>query len=119
LHFALPVARLSSLHGAQGLGPDSFQRSAAAGSRWERQPSRELLVGSNRALLAFDPGGDGFDPRGVPARAILAFGSERRGISAELLGRAEMSLRLPMREGVSSINLASAVAAVLYSLRLH
>jgi tRNA G18 (ribose-2'-O)-methylase SpoU len=35
-----------------------------------------------------------------------------------LLARADASLSLGMRQGVSSLNLASAVAAVLYGLRL-
>ena len=88
LHFALPVARVA-----------------------------ELPAG-DRPLLALDPGGEDLDPRQMPARAVLAFGTERAGLSDELLARADARLRLPMREGVSSLNLATSVAAVLYSLRL-
>jgi len=72
----------------------------------------------DRALVALDVDGDEFDPGAVPGRAILAFGSERAGLSADLRERADMRLRLPMREGVSSLNLATTVAAVLYSMRL-
>jgi TrmH family RNA methyltransferase len=72
----------------------------------------------DRALVALDPDGAEFDPHALPDRAILAFGSERAGLSAELRARADMTLRLPMRHGVSSLNLATAVAAVLYSARL-
>ncbi len=73
---------------------------------------------AGRALLAFDPAGDEFDPRLVPPRAVLVFGSERQGVSADLLDRAEARLKLPMREGVSSLNLATSVAAVLYAIAL-
>ena len=50
----------------------------------------------------------------MPADAVLAFGSERHGLSDELLARADIRARLPMRAGVSSLNLATAVAAALY-----
>jgi len=87
LHFALPVAR------ALELPP------------------------SDRPLLALDPEGEELRPERVPPRALLAFGTERAGLSDELLARADARLRLPMREGVSSLNLATSVAAVLYALR--
>ena len=57
-------------------------------------------------------------PRELPPRAILAFGTERYGLSDELLDRADLRLAIPMRPGVSSLNLATAVAAVLFSQRL-
>jgi RNA methyltransferase, TrmH family len=118
LQFALPVARLGATPGAEGSQPAPTQRPALACSRRQGQLPAELAARSDRPLLAFDPAGDAFDPRRVPARAILAFGSERRGISPELLAGADRCLGLPMRQGVSSLNLASAVAAVLYALRL-
>jgi TrmH family RNA methyltransferase len=88
LHFALPVAAIEGL-------PDG-----------------------DRPLVAIDPEGEDLDPRAVSPRAILAFGTERYGLSAELLDRADRRLAIPMREGVSSLNLATAVAAVLFSQRL-
>jgi RNA methyltransferase, TrmH family len=88
LQFALPVARV----GAQS---------------WPERP-----------LVALDPDGEPLRPGALPARAILAFGAERRGLSPELLDRAAARVRLPMRAGVSSLNLATSVAAVLYALRL-
>lgn len=89
LHYALPVAPLEKLPG-------------------------EL----DRPLVAIDPGGEDLRPGALPERAILAFGTERHGLSEELLGRADARLGIPMREGVSSLNLATAVAAVLFSTRL-
>ena len=52
------------------------------------------------------------------AGAILAFGTERHGLTEELLDRADARLGIPMRAGVSSLNLATAVAAVLFAQRL-
>jgi TrmH family RNA methyltransferase len=88
LHFALPVARTRL--------PDP----------------------GDRTLLALDPDGDPLDPAAVPPRALLAFGTERDGLSSELLARADARLALPMSPGVSSLNLATSVSAVLYALRL-
>ena len=76
-----------------------------------------LPVGE-RPLLAIDPEGEDLDPVALPARAILAFGTERHGLSEELLSRAEARIAIPMRAGVSSLNLATSVAAVLFAWRL-
>ncbi|HEX9482917.1 MAG TPA: TrmH family RNA methyltransferase [Solirubrobacteraceae bacterium] len=91
LHYALPVIRLSSPAALDGL---------------------------SRPLLALDPEGEDLDPAALPAEAILAFGTERDGLSADLLHRADGRLRIPMRRGVSSLNLATSVAAVLFAWRL-
>lgn len=91
LHFALPVARV-------GAAPEPGDH--------------------GRPLLAIDPDGDPLDPATVDPRAILAFGTERDGLSDALLARADGRVRIPMRPGVSSLNLATAVAAVLYAGRL-
>ncbi len=71
-----------------------------------------------RPLLALDPEGEEIDPAAIPARALLAFGTERHGLSDDLLGAADGRIALPMRAGVSSLNLATSVAAVLYAIRL-
>lgn len=88
LHYALPVAQVESI-------PDG-----------------------DRPLLAIDPGGEALGEGELDPRAILAFGTERYGLSDSLLGRADARLAIPMREGVSSLNLATSVAAVLFSQRL-
>jgi RNA methyltransferase, TrmH family len=77
----------------------------------------ELPV-SGRPLVAIDPEGDDLRPDELPPRAVLAFGTERHGLSARLLARADARLGIPMRPGVSSLNLATAVAAVLFAQRL-
>ena len=84
LHFALPVARV------------------------------DRLPASDRPLVALDPGGVDAAPGVVPPRAVLAFGTERAGLRPDLLARADLRLRIPMRPGVSSLNLATAVAVALY-----
>jgi TrmH family RNA methyltransferase len=78
---------------------------------------REPLTGG-RPLLALDPDGEELNPAEFPAAAVLAFGTERGGLSDALLARADRRVALPMAPGVSSMNLATAVAATLYSLRL-
>jgi TrmH family RNA methyltransferase len=88
LHFALPVAHI------------------------------EALPQTDRPLIALHPDGEPLRPGAIPDGALLAFGSERRGLGHELLGRASRRLAIPMRAGVSSLNLASAVAVALYAWRL-
>jgi TrmH family RNA methyltransferase len=88
LHFALPVAAVGEL-------PDA-----------------------DRLLVAIDPEGEDLREAELPPRAILAFGTERYGLSEELLRRADARLAIPMRPGVSSLNLATTVAAVLFARRL-
>ncbi|GGZ12388.1 TrmH family RNA methyltransferase [Streptomyces poonensis] len=65
-------------------------------------------------VFALDPEGD--DIRGVklPDDAVLAFGSERSGLSAELRERTDHLVSLPMRPQVSSYNLATSVAMTLF-----
>ncbi len=50
----------------------------------------------------------------MPDGALLAFGSERSGLSPALKERATGLVALPMREGVSSYNLATSVAMALF-----
>lgn len=91
LQFALPVARLGDV---------------------------EDLRHGARPLLAVDPAGDPLIPSELDPRAVLAFGTERHGLSEELTALATARVRIPMRAGVSSLNLATSVAAVLFAWRL-
>jgi RNA methyltransferase, TrmH family len=72
-----------------------------------------------RPLVAFDPGGAPFDPRRLQDDAVLAFGTERDGLSGALKDRADAVVALPMQPGVSSLNLATSVSAALYAWRLR
>jgi TrmH family RNA methyltransferase len=78
----------------------------------------ESLPASDRPLLAIDPEGEELAPEGLPARAVLAFGTERHGLSGEVFERADARVSIPMREGVSSLNLATSVAIVLFAMKL-
>jgi TrmH family RNA methyltransferase len=80
--------------------------------------SIETLPANDRPLLAIDPEGEDLRPGLLPERAVLAFGTERHGISSELLERADSRVAIPMREGVSSLNLATSVAIALYCQRI-
>jgi len=91
LHFALPVAHLQRI---------------------------EQLRDCDRPLLAIDPLGDPFEPAALDPRALLAFGTERHGLSEPLLELADARVSIPMRAGVSSLNLATSVAALLFAWRL-
>jgi len=104
LHFALPVARVVPF------SPRATERNHG--------PALDRLAGvGERPLIAIDPAGADLRLAELPPRAILAFGAERHGLSEELLARADARLAIPMRAGVSSLNLATAVAAVLFSRR--
>jgi tRNA G18 (ribose-2'-O)-methylase SpoU len=89
LHFALPVMRIE-----------------------------DLVEVADRPLVALHPEGPPLRPGSVPDDAILLFGSERRGLDERWRRRADQTFCLPMRPGVSSLNLAASVAAVLYRWRI-
>lgn len=78
----------------------------------------ESLPQSDRPLLAIDPEGEELAPEQLPSRAVLAFGTERHGLSSEVFDRADARISIPMREGVSSLNLATSVAIVLFAARI-
>jgi RNA methyltransferase, TrmH family len=86
---------------------------AAAGLHWAVPVRRVTEIPDG--LLAFDA--DGEDLRGVdiPSDAVLAFGSERHGLSAPVRARAARVIAIPIRDRVSSYNLATSVAVALYA----
>jgi TrmH family RNA methyltransferase len=88
LHFALPVAALP------------------------------MLPPATPCLIAVHPDGASLDGASIPTGSVLAFGAERAGLSLALLARADRRLAIPMRPGVSSLNLATAVAVALYAWRM-
>jgi len=91
---------------------------AAAGLHFAVRVGRvDDAVGSTAGdgpLLAFDPTGDDLRDERIPDDAVLAFGSERHGLSPGLRRRADRLVAIPMREGVSSYNLATSVAVALF-----
>lgn len=88
---------------------------AAAGLQFALRTARTAsLPATDRPLAALDPAGAPLGHGDLPADVVLLVGTERGGLSADLLARADARWRLPMRAGVSSLNLATAVAAALY-----
>ncbi|KAB1986680.1 TrmH family RNA methyltransferase [Streptomyces triticiradicis] len=77
----------------------------------ERLTADELPAGP---VFALDPEGEDIRGTKLPDDALLAFGSERSGLSAELRSRADHLVSLPMRPQVSSYNLATSVAMTLF-----
>jgi TrmH family RNA methyltransferase len=88
---------------------------AAAGLHFALPVRRGGPPPAGRPLLAFDAAGEDLRTTPVPDGAILAFGSERRGLSADLRARADRLVAIPIRDRVSSYNLAASVAVALYA----
>lgn len=122
------VVRVAAAAGAAGVlttGPhDPWHPNAirgGAGLQFAVPVARvAALPPTDRPLVAFDPAGDLLLPDALQApredapSPVLVFGSERRGVRPELLERADRRVRIPMQEGVSSLNLATSVAVALY-----
>ena len=101
---------------------DPWQAAAirgAAGLQFAISVGRiETFTSCTGPLIAMHPEGDPLRPDAIPSDAVLAFGSERKGLSEELRSKADRCLAIPMQPGVSSLNLATAVAVALYTWRL-
>ncbi|MEU6769159.1 RNA methyltransferase [Streptomyces sp. NPDC046853] len=65
-------------------------------------------------VFALDAEGEDIRGLKLPDDAVLAFGSERSGLSAQLRERADHLVSLPMRPQVSSYNLATSVGMTLF-----
>ena len=87
LHFALPIGRIPRLEEFSG------------------------------TLVMFDPEGADISSVAIPKDALFLFGTERGGITDATKERGALKVRIPMREGVSSLNLATSVSIALYSVR--
>ncbi len=96
------------LRGAAGLHYAISVGSVAHLDEIPRQP---------RPLVALDPDGKTLRPDEIAPHAVLMFGTERHGLSQASRDRATATFSLPMRPGVSSLNLATAVSAALFILR--
>jgi len=117
------VVRVAAAAGAAGVlttGPrdpwDAAALRGSAGLHFALPVGRaEPAALGARPLVVLDPAGA--ELAGLPDGALLAFGTERDGVSEQLAASASARVRIPMRAGVSSLNLATAVAVVLYSGR--
>ena len=76
----------------------------------------ELLAvaeASGRPIVATDVDGEDLHQAGLPARAILAIGNERRGVR-DWLPRWDRAVRIPQLNKTESLNAAVAGSIVLY-----
>jgi TrmH family RNA methyltransferase len=118
---AIRVAAAAGASGVALLGPlDPWHPAVlrgAAGLHYALPVLSCALAEIRGPVLALDADGDSLGA--VPSDAVLVIGSERAGIGAEVRARADAIVSLPMREGVSSLNLATALSAALYAWRLR
>jgi RNA methyltransferase, TrmH family len=73
-----------------------------------------LLAGGTRPLVTLDPDGTPIDEVDLPVDAAVVLGTERHGLSEDLRARATLQVAIPMQDGVSSLNLATAAAVLAY-----
>jgi TrmH family RNA methyltransferase len=110
------VVRVAAAAGASGVavtgGLDPWHPAVLRGSA-----GLHYALPVTGPFLVLDADGD--ELTDFPDDAVLVVGSERDGVGTALRRRAGAVVRLPMREGVSSLNLATAAAAVLYAWRLN
>ncbi len=78
----------------------------------------ELSTSWGRPIVAVDIGCEPLDTASLAPNSVLVVGGERHGLPAWIRDVADRSVSVPMRAGVSSLNLATALAAVLYSWRI-
>ena len=119
------AVRVSAAAGAAGLVTTGAQDPwspaaliAATGLHYALPVTRTAAIPPcDRLLVVVDPAGEPLQQ--IPANAILAFGAEREGLSRDLVASAGRRVSIPMCPGVSSLNLATAVAVVLYKWRFQ
>lgn len=113
------VVRVAAAAGACGVafvGPlDPWHPTVLRGSAGLHYALPVLRVDPEQVtgpIVVLDADGDA--AAALPTDGVLVVGGERGGVGAALRSRADVVLALPMRAGVSSLNLATAVAAALY-----
>ena len=79
-----------------------------------------FLKSANYKIFALDANGEEIKlAEEFESQSAFVFGSERHGVSDFTKEKADKILSLPMQEGVSSLNLATSVAATLYRVELN
>ncbi len=120
------VVRVAAAAGAAAVwtlgGVDPWSAAAIRGSAGLHMAlpvvSLDSLPATVRPIIALADDGEPLRPDTLPGDAVLLFGSERDGLAPHLRRAADRTVSIPMRPGVSSLNLATAVAVVLYLQRL-
>jgi RNA methyltransferase, TrmH family len=67
----------------------------------------------DRDIVSFDENGTE-DMITLPQSIVLVFGTERHGISEQTKQKSKYLLRIPMKKGVSSLNISNSVAIAIY-----
>ena len=104
LHWAVPVFDSRTCHPELVSGSTTIAEQILQTIREKRQ------------VIALDPTGQQLNPEKIPKNVVLVFGTERHGITQQTLEKSDRIVALPMKKGVSSLNLATSVAATLYQL---
>lgn len=74
-------------------------------------------ISQDRMTVACDADGENMYESATPKNAVLVFGTERYGITDNVKKAVDKTISIPMQDKVSSLNLATSVAAVLYGAK--
>jgi tRNA G18 (ribose-2'-O)-methylase SpoU len=85
---------------------------------WSRVDGPGPICEAGLTLVALTPAADAVPLADVrpPARLALALGAEGPGLTPRWLEAADLRVRIPMRAGVDSLNVAAAAAVACYEL---
>ncbi len=92
---------------------------ASMGSLFARPPGRAEPASLEGTLIALDPHADATLAEVEPGEGpvVVCLGAEREGLPGELLERASVRARIPLRgDGPESLNVAMAATVALYEL---
>jgi tRNA G18 (ribose-2'-O)-methylase SpoU len=89
---------------------------------WTRLPdwpaSARIIRGSGLAIVALTPDASAKSVSEIvlPSRFVLVLGTEGDGLRPGTSDTADLLLRIPMKEGIDSLNVAAAAAVAMYAL---
>jgi tRNA G18 (ribose-2'-O)-methylase SpoU len=83
-----------------------------------RQIKNISEIEQKRKIYVCDADGQNMRNTNIEKNAILVFGTERDGVSEELKNKSNKIISIPMQKGVSSLNLATSVSAILYGVKI-
>ncbi|HXI03958.1 MAG TPA: RNA methyltransferase, partial [Candidatus Saccharimonadales bacterium] len=118
---AAGAAALVCIGGADPFSPRSVRASAGSIPRFPViEGAGEILGALKRAGVrlagAVAHGGQSYREQELRGPLALVLGSEGGGLPPSLLGEMEWLIRVPLREGVESLNVTAAAAVILFHL---
>ena len=119
LHLVRPLGFFLTDRALRRAGMDYWQQ-VAVGVHDDWDACRKALAPVVQNWYYFLPGGNRrYDEATYGPASALVFGSESKGLPEFIVAAADAGqrLRLPMRRGIRSLNLANAVAVVAYEAR--